>query len=78
MAQNVQKQNYNECRIQIRLTDGKTMVEKFKATEQLFAVSSWVKLFEALLSICDLFKCVILRSDYGLSRIGQTQLVRSL
>lgn len=39
MAQNVQKQNYDECRIQIRLTDGKTMVEKFKANEQLFAVS---------------------------------------
>ena len=34
-----QQKNYDECRIQIRLTDGKTMVEKFKASEQLAVVS---------------------------------------
>lgn len=38
-----QQKNYDECRIQIRLTDGKTMVEKFKATEQLAAVRLWVE-----------------------------------
>ena len=34
-----EKREYDECRIQVRLTDGKTMVEKFRATEQLAAVN---------------------------------------
>lgn len=38
-----QQKNYDECRIQIRLTDGKTMVEKFKASEQLAVVRCWVE-----------------------------------
>ncbi len=38
-----EKREYDECRIQVRLTDGKTLVEKFKATEQLAAVRLWVE-----------------------------------
>lgn len=39
----MKKKTYDECRIQVRLTDGKTMVEKFKATEQLAAVRLWIE-----------------------------------
>lgn len=42
VVRNEQK-NYDECRIQVRLTDGKTMVEKFKASEQLAAVRLWIQ-----------------------------------
>lgn len=38
-----EQKTYDECRIQVRLTDGKCMVEKFRATEQLAAVRVWVE-----------------------------------
>jgi len=38
-----EQKSYDECRIQVRLTDGKTMVEKFKATEQLANVRLWIE-----------------------------------
>jgi hypothetical protein len=38
-SQSNEKKTYDMCRIQVRLTDGKTMVETFKAGEQLAAVS---------------------------------------
>ena len=39
-----EKKDYNECRIQIRLTDGKSIVQAFKATEQLAAVRLWIEM----------------------------------
>jgi hypothetical protein len=39
-----EKRSYDECKIQIRLTDGKTMVQTFKAKEQLAAVRLWIQL----------------------------------
>ncbi len=39
-----EKRSYDECKIQVRLTDGKTMVHTFKAKEQLAAVRLWIEL----------------------------------
>lgn len=39
----VTKKDYNECRIQIRLTNGNTMVQKFNAQDHLAAVRLWVE-----------------------------------
>lgn len=39
-----EKKDYNECRIQIRLTDGKSIVQTFKANEQLAAVRLWIEM----------------------------------
>ena len=39
-----EKKEYNECRIQIRLTDGKSIVQTFKANEQLAAVRLWIEM----------------------------------
>ena len=39
-----EKKEYDECRIQIRLTDGKTLQHAFKAKEQLAAVRLWVEM----------------------------------
>ena len=33
-----EKRQYNECKIQVRLTNGATMLQTFKPTEQLAAV----------------------------------------
>jgi hypothetical protein len=33
-----EKRQYDECKIQIRLTDGKSIVQTFKATEPLASV----------------------------------------
>lgn len=38
-----EKKDYNECRIQIRLTDGSTIVRKFGTNENLSAVRLWVE-----------------------------------
>jgi len=40
----VEKRSYDECKIQVRLTDGKTMVQTFKAKEQLAAVRLWIEI----------------------------------
>ena len=39
-----EKKDYDECKIQVRLTDGKTMVHTFKAKEQLAAVRLWIEM----------------------------------
>lgn len=39
-----EKKNYDECKIQIRLTDGKSIVQTFKAKEQLAAVRLWIEM----------------------------------
>jgi hypothetical protein len=39
-----EKRSYDECRIQVRLTDGKTMQHTFKAKEQLAAVRLWIEM----------------------------------
>ena len=38
------KKDYAECKIQVRLTDGKSMVQVFKANEQLAAVRLWIEM----------------------------------
>ena len=40
----VAKKDYAECKIQVRQTDGKSMVHVFKANEQLAAVRLWVEM----------------------------------
>lgn len=39
-----EKRQYDECKIQIRLTDGKSIVQTFKATEPLASVRVWVEM----------------------------------
>lgn len=39
-----EKKDYDECRIQVRLTDGKTLQQTFRAKEQLAAVRLWVEM----------------------------------
>jgi hypothetical protein len=39
-----EKKDYQECRIQVRLTDGKVMQQTFKAGEQLAAVRLWLEM----------------------------------
>lgn len=39
-----EKKDYDECRIQIRLTDGKTIQQTFRAKEQLAAVRLWIEM----------------------------------
>ncbi|CAF0745865.1 unnamed protein product [Brachionus calyciflorus] len=39
-----EKKEYTECKIQIRLTDGSTMVHVFKPTEQLASVRLWIEM----------------------------------
>ena len=39
-----EKKNYDECKIQIRLTDGKSIVQTFKAKEHLAAVRLWIEM----------------------------------
>lgn len=39
-----EKRSYDECRIQIRLTDGKTIQQTFKAKEPLAAVRLWIEI----------------------------------
>ena len=39
LTQPGEKKQYTECKIQIRLTNGATMVQSFKPTEPLAAVS---------------------------------------
>lgn len=43
-AASQEKKQYDECKIQIRLTDGKSIVQTFKATEPLAAVRLWVEM----------------------------------
>lgn len=38
-----EKKDYNECRIQIRLTDGSTILRKFDTNENLAAVRLWIE-----------------------------------
>jgi UBX domain-containing protein 1/4 len=40
----VPQRSYDECKIQVRLTDGKVMQHTFKAKEQLAAVRLWIEL----------------------------------
>lgn len=39
-----EKRSYDECKIQIRLTNGKMMINTFKAKESLAAVRLWIEL----------------------------------
>ena len=39
-----EKRSYEDCKIQVRLTDGKTMGHTFKAKEQLAAVRLWIEM----------------------------------
>ena len=39
-----EKRHYDECKIQIRMTDGKSMMQTFKANESLAAVRLWVEM----------------------------------
>ena len=39
-----EKKDYAECKIQVRQTDGKSMVHIFKANEQLAAVRLWIEM----------------------------------
>uniref|UniRef100_A0A914VTY3 UBX domain-containing protein 1 n=1 Tax=Plectus sambesii TaxID=2011161 RepID=A0A914VTY3_9BILA len=38
------ERNYDECKLQIRLTDGKALVQSFGSKEQLAAVRLWIQL----------------------------------
>ena len=38
------KKDYAECKIQVRQTDGKSMVHVFRANEQLAAVRLWIEM----------------------------------
>ena len=39
-----EKKEYAECKIQVRQTDGKSMVHVFRASEQLAAVRLWIEM----------------------------------
>lgn len=39
-----EKKDYDECKIQIRLTDGKSIVQTFKAKEPLASVRLWIEM----------------------------------
>ena len=39
-----EKRSYEDCKIQVRLTDGKTIGHTFKAKEQLAAVRLWIEI----------------------------------
>lgn len=39
-----EKRSYDECKIQVRLTDGKTMQHTFRSKEQLAAVRLWIEM----------------------------------
>lgn len=39
-----EKKEYTECKIQVRLTDGSSMVQVFKPTEQLASVRLWIEM----------------------------------
>jgi UBX domain-containing protein 1/4 len=43
-TETVAKKDYSECKIQVRQTDGKSMVHVFKANEQLAAVRLWIEM----------------------------------
>ena len=40
----IQKKDYDECKIQVKQTDGKSMMHVFKASEQLAAVRLWIEM----------------------------------
>ena len=40
----VEKRSYDDCKIQVRLTDGKTLQHTFRAKEQLAAVRLWIEI----------------------------------
>jgi hypothetical protein len=44
MVAPAEKRDYQECRIQVRLPDGKALQQTFKSGEQLAAVRLWIEM----------------------------------